>query len=244
MVAIEETIDKATASVAEIALHFPHAIEILNKYNLDYCCNGKKRFEDVCNTRNLDSDQIWSELLKTNANPGFDKRIRFETWNLSLLIDFILQNHHRYVRESIPEIRELLDKVCNVHGHEEPALHKIREDFINLANELWAHMPKEEEILFPAIDKLIQQKNGFIKGSNYLTNLDAPILAMEHEHESAGDLLKSIRSLTNNYTPPTFACPTYQITYKMLQEFDNDLMQHIHLENNILFPKAKLLTVK
>ncbi len=242
MVAIEETLDKTTASVAEIALHFPQAIEILNKYNLDYCCNGKKRFEDVCNIRNLDSEQIWSELQETNANSGFDKRIRFETWDLPLLIDFILQNHHKYVRESIPEIRELLDKVCNVHGNEEPSLHKIREDFISLSNELWAHMPKEEDILFPAIDRLIQQKNGYINDSIYLNNLNAPILAMEHEHESAGDLIKSIRSLTNNYTPPAFACPTYQITYKMLQEFDNDLMQHIHLENNILFPKAQMLT--
>ncbi len=244
MVTTDDIIDKATATVAEIALHFPQAIEILNKYNLDYCCIGKKCFEDVCNSHNLDSDQIWSELLASNTNAGIDKHIRFETWDLALLIDFILQNHHKYVRESIPEIRELIDKVCKVHGNEEPALLKIRKDFNDLADELLAHMPKEEEILFPAIERLMKQKNGFIKGSTYLNNLNAPILVMEHEHKSAGDLIKSIRSLTNNYKPPAFACPTYQITYKMLQEFDNDLMQHIHLENNILFPKAQLLTIK
>ncbi len=244
MVATVETLDRASASVADIALHFPHAIEILNKYNLDYCCNGKKRFEDVCKKHNLDPEQIWIELLVTKGDSDMDKHARFETWNLSLLIDFILQNHHEYVRKSIPEIRELLDKVCNAHGEDQPALHKIRKDFNSLAEELLEHLPKEEEILFPAIKRIIQQNNGFIENSVLLANLDKPILAMEHEHESAGDLIKSIRSLTNHYTPPAFACPTYQITFKMLHEFDHDLMQHIHLENNILFPKAKMLNAK
>ncbi|MEK6782391.1 MAG: iron-sulfur cluster repair di-iron protein [Bacteroidota bacterium] len=244
MVATDETIDRATATVADIALYFPQAIEVLNRYNLDYCCNGKKNFDDVCKQHNLNPEQIWFELLGTNVDSGTNNHMRFETWDLPLLIDFILQNHHQYVRESIPKIRELLDKVCNVHGDEQPELHKVRENFNSLAEELFAHMPKEEEILFPSINRIIQQNNGFIKSSTRLGNLNSPILVMEHEHETAGDLIKSIRSLTNGYTPPAFACPTYQITFKMLKEFDNDLMQHIHLENNILFPKAKMLSVK
>jgi regulator of cell morphogenesis and NO signaling len=194
MVATEETIDRASATVADIALHFPQAIEILNKYNLDYCCNGKKNFEDVCRQHSLNPGQIWLELLDTSTGADTTRRMRFETWNLPLLIDFILQNHHHYVRESVPHIRELLDKVCNVHGDEQPELHKIREDFNSLAEELLKHMPKEEEILFPAINTIIQQNTGFIKGSTRSGSLDSPILAMEHEHEAAGDLIKSIRS--------------------------------------------------
>ncbi len=239
--ATDETLDMATASVADVALHFPSAIDILNKYQLDYCCNGKKPFQEVCKKYNLNAEQIWFELQRIKADSGMDKRTRFETWNLSLLIDFILQNHHQYVRKAIPEIQELLDKVCNVHGDEQPSLHEIREDFNSLADELMGHMPKEEEILFPAIKMMLAQKEGTMKKSSLVPSLSAPITVMEHEHESAGDLIKSIRTLSDHYTPPSFACPTYQIAFKKLQEFDNDLMQHIHLENNILFPKSQLV---
>ena len=241
MTATVETLDRASASVADIALRFPHAIDILNKHHLDYCCNGKKRFDDVCKENNLDPEQIWQELQHANGGSTTRKPDRFESWTLTLLIDYIVMNHHVYVTRAIPEIKGLLNKVCNAHGEDQPYLLSVREKFNSLSQELLAHMTKEEEILFPAIKK-IEQNALTIKSSPSSDNLTIPIMVMEHEHEIAGDLVKSIRTLTNNFMPPAFACPTFLIAYKMLQEFDNDLMQHIHLENNILFPNAKKLT--
>ena len=241
MTATVETLDRASASVADIALRFPHAIDILNKHHLDYCCNGKKLFDDVCKRNNLDPEQIWQEVQYTNGGSSAGKSDRFESWNLTLLVDYIVMNHHVYVTSAIPEIKGLLDKVCSAHGDDQPYLLGVREKFNSLSEELLSHMPKEEQLLFPAI-KRIEQNTLHTKDSFSADNLTIPIMVMEHEHEVAGDLVKSIRTLTNNFMPPAFACPTFLITYKMLQEFDNDLMQHIHLENNILFPKAQLLS--
>ena len=240
MTATAETLDRASASVADIALRFPHAIDILNKHHLDYCCNGKKRFDDVCKRNNLDPEQIWQEVQHANGGSSSGKPDRFESWKLTLLIDYIVMNHHVYVTSAIPEIKGLLNKVCHAHGEDHPNLLSVREKFNSLSEELLAHLPKEEELLFPAI-KRIEQNALNAKDSSSSDNLTIPIMVMEHEHETAGDLMKSIRTLTNHFMPPAFACPTFLITYKMLQEFDNDLMQHIHLENNLLFPKAKIL---
>ncbi|HOX82935.1 MAG TPA: iron-sulfur cluster repair di-iron protein [Chryseolinea sp.] len=226
-------------TVAEVALNFPQALEILQRHNLDYCCGGKKPFVQVCEKAGLDVDVIWQELQNAKANHGGDKRMRFDTWHAPLLIDFILQHHHSYVRESIPQIQELLDKVCNVHGEDSPFLLAVRENFSSLAEELLDHLPKEEEILFPAIRKLFNQQDESYDLGFRPSNLQAPISVMEHEHDSAGHLVKEIRRITNAYTPPAYACPTFKATYIMLEQFDQDLMQHIHLENNILFPKAK-----
>lgn len=241
MTATVETLDRASASVADIALRFPHSIDILNKYHLDYCCNGKKPFDDACTRKGLDPEKIWQEVQRAGGGSSLGKPDRFESWNLALLIDYIVMNHHQYVETAIPEIKGLLNKVCSAHGEDQPYLLSVREDFISLAEELLAHLPKEEEILFPAIKQI--EKDAWNDKSSP-DDLTIPIMVMEHEHEVAGALVHSIRSLTNNFMPPAFACPTFLITYKMLQEFDDDLMQHIHLENNILFPKAKLLTQK
>ncbi len=227
-------------SVADVALTFPQALEILHRHNLDYCCGGNKSFVKVCEKAGLNPESVWQELQQVKINSGTDQRMRFNTWDGPLLIDFILQHHHSYVRESIPHIKELLDKVCDVHGSDSPYLLQVRDNFKALAQELLDHLPKEEEILFPAIRKLYNTQDD----SASTPNLQAPIAVMEHEHENAGTLIKSIRELTHDYTPPEYACPTFKATYIMLEQFDKDLMQHIHLENNILFPKAKEMQTK
>ena len=233
-----EHIDMSKISMADVALTFPGALEILTKHNLDFCCGGKKPFQEVCQRSGVDAEEVWQEVMQARATHGADNRMNFDVWDLSLLIDFILQHHHQYVRTSIPQIAQLLDKVCNVHGGDNPVLFSIREDFNALATELTAHMPKEEEILFPAIRKIVDQAKAKLNVTTAQSHLKVIITVMEHEHERAGDLIKSIRSLTENYTPPSYACPTFRMTYVMLNQFDNDLMQHIHVENNVLFPKA------
>lgn len=232
MIITEDQLEMANATVADVALNFPDALEILNRYNLDYCCGGRKLFVEVCEKAGLDAESIWREIHRSAAMPQRGSQIRFETWDPPLLIDFIVQHHHKYVRESIPMIKELLDKICDVHQEDSPFLLAVRDRFGRLAEELLDHMPKEEEILFPAARQLFGSDQGAIP-----FRLEAPIGVMEHEHEEAGRLIKGIRALTDNYTPPGFACPSYKITYIMLNQFDRDLMQHIHLENNILFPK-------
>jgi regulator of cell morphogenesis and NO signaling len=231
MTATEQNLEMETASVADIALHFPQSIAVFNQHNIDYCCNGKESFVQVCTKADLNPKAIWTEIQERQRNSGGEV-LNFESWKPSLLIDFIVEHHHKYVRESIPQLRTLLDKVCSVHGADHPELIAIRKDFYALADELLSHLPKEENILFPAIKRMGNNED------SEFTNLQGPVSVMEHEHESAGRFIKSIRSLSDEYTPPTDACLSFQMTYKLLQEFESDLMQHIHLENNILFPKA------
>ena len=238
MTLVDEHIDMSKISMAEVALTFPQALEILKKYDLDFCCGGKKPFRDVCEKSGVNAEKVWQEIIQAKGMHGADNRMNFNSWDLGLVIDFILQHHHQYVRYSIPQITQLLDKVCSVHGNDSPFLFSIREDFHALADELMAHMPKEEQILFPAIRKIVAELRAHQDVSLAQSRLEVAISVMEREHEAAGDLIKSIRELTERYTPPSYACPTFKMTYQMLKQFDDDLMQHIHVENNVLFPKA------
>jgi regulator of cell morphogenesis and NO signaling len=240
MTSADQTLEMNTATMADVALHFPQAIELLKQYDLDYCCNGKMSFVAACKNANLDPDKVWFEVQQAPTRRG-GNQLNFENWNSSVLVDFILQHHHEYVRDAIPKIQELLDKVCSVHGDTDPELIHVRRDFNDLAEELLGHLPKEEQILFPAIKRIEGQPIASVESKIEPAALDMPIHVMENEHERAGTLIKSIRERTHHYTPPSYACPTYQLTLTMLQEFDNDLLQHIHLENNILFPRFKTL---
>ncbi len=215
-------------TVAEVVLTYPNALTVLTRCNIDYCCGGKRSFKEACERKGLNTEKIWDEIVHgRNTENSF--LLRFSIWDSPLLVDYIVQNHHAYVKESIPQLQELLDKVCSVHGEDHIELVEVRDDFNDLADELLAHMQKEEEVLFPAI------KNGYQRA----INMGEPIRMMEEEHEQAGDLMKSIRQLTNHYTVPHDACPTFQLTYKKLEEFEHDLMRHVHLENNVLFEKVK-----
>lgn len=230
-------IEYEDVTVAEIAVNHPSSIYIFNKYQIDYCCNGKINFRTACENVGADYDLVRNELIQAEASsaPG---KIHFENWDASLLSDFIVQHHHHYVKKNIPFLQELLERVCEVHSDREPELITLKDTFKKLSDELLSHMNKEEAILFPGIKRLFDS-NESESYSPTLRNLHAPMTVMEDEHTQAGDLIKSIRMLTNSYTTPPEACPTYKVAFKSLQEFDQDLMQHIHLENNVLFEKVK-----
>lgn len=221
-------------TVAQLAIAHPGAQAVFAKYNIDYCCGGNRSFIEACHRLGLDPDQIWAEISEMRAG---DSAVTFkpEMWSSALLIDFIVQNHHAYVRRAAPELETLLDKVCDRHGNDSLELLQVRECFNDLWEELSLHMDKEEEVLFPLM-KRMESDSGDGRTEKIVWG---PIARMESEHESAGNLIRQIRLLSNNYTPPDFACPTFQITYRKLKEFDNDLMLHIHLENNILFDRFK-----
>jgi regulator of cell morphogenesis and NO signaling len=229
------TLDSNSQTVAELAISQPAALSVFTKYNIDYCCGGNRSLEDACVPLGLNPETIRQEIFSAPPQQS-SLSLQAENWSVSLLVDYIVQKHHRYVRRAIPEIEALLDKVCAAHGEDSVELLSIQQDFADLAQELLNHMTKEEVALFPALKRL--ETSGH-PAHPLADSLKAPISMMEHEHAVAGDLMNSIRTLSNYYSAPEFACPTYRITYQKLKQFDDDLMTHVHLENNILFQKAK-----
>ncbi|WP_028122306.1 iron-sulfur cluster repair di-iron protein [Epilithonimonas tenax] len=210
---------------------------IFKKYGIDFCCKGGRTIEEACSPKSLDKDQIYADienLPKTDGNS-----IDFNSWPLDLLADYVEKTHHRYVEEKTPVLQQFLDKLCKVHGGAHPELFEIRDLFFASAQDLAAHMKKEELILFPFVKNMVKAKisNEAIQQPHFGT-VENPVNMMKHEHTVEGERLRKIADLTNEYTPPADACNTYKVTFAMLQDFENDLHKHIHLENNILFPKA------
>lgn len=237
MTTLPEPQELLQKTVAEIALAVPQSLEVFNRYRVDYCCGGKRSLPEACDHAGLDVQEVIHEIEIAQKNQRHLNGLRFETLDPALLIDFIVQHHHQYVREAIPQVVQLLNRVAEAHGSDKPEVIQIRSIFIDLATKLLHHLPEEEEILFPAIKEFLETS----AESRFAirVSVQAPVLVMEHEHEEAGSLIQVLRLLTNNYTVHEGACPTFKLTYTMLEEFDKDLMQHIHLENNILFPTVK-----
>lgn len=231
----------AEQTLANIVNDNFRAAEVLEKYNLDFCCKGKKiTLGQACETNKLDLNSILKELdIIQTSNGNSSAQHRFQDWGMSFLADYIVNEHHTYVRDSLPRLLAYTEKIAYVHGNKHPELLQIADLFDGVAQELRAHMQKEEVILFPFIKKLEQaQQNKQPMPEPPFGTVVTPISMMEAEHEDAGNALYKIRKLSNAYTPPEDACNTYRVTFAELDRFERDLHQHVHLENNILFPKA------
>lgn len=215
--------------------------EVFKKFGLDFCCGGKKTLTKACSEKGLDVVQVEKELKAIEEKPSASSQ-DFNNWELDFLVDYILNTHHKYVLRSIPVIFEYTQKVAKVHGERHPEVVEVADTFLKVVDDLNRHMMKEENVLFPYIKILTATKNDFknLKPSPFGT-IENPVKMMEIEHEEVGELMENIRQLTNNYTPPANACTTYRLSYSKLKEFEDDLHQHIHLENNILFPRAVVL---
>lgn len=211
---------------------------VFAKYKIDFCCNGNRSVEEACEKKSIDSNKILDELQAV-LNSKTNQSIDYKSWPLDLLAEYIEKTHHRYVTEKIPVLLQFLNKLCAVHGERHPELFKINELFTASAGELSAHLKKEELVLFPFVKKLVAAKlsQGTIETPHF-GKVENPIAMMMQEHDNEGERFRQIAELTNNYTPPADGCNTYQVTFAMLQEFEQDLHLHIHLENNILFPEA------
>jgi regulator of cell morphogenesis and NO signaling len=211
---------------------------VFSSYGIDFCCKGNRTLENVCTTNNIDVNELLGKLLEVsvlNTNQAID----YSSWPLDLLVDYIEKKHHRYVEEKIPVIRQFLDKLCKVHGERHRELFEINALFIASSRAFAAHMKKEELILFPFIKKMVksQLQNETVQSPQFGT-VESPIAMMMEEHDHEGERFRQIAALSNNYTPPADGCNTYKVAYATLDEFEKDLHLHIHLENNILFPKA------
>lgn len=210
---------------------------IFKKHGIDFCCKGGRTIEDACNTKGENAQQIYDEIENLPKNEG--NSIDFNSWPLDLLADYVEKTHHRYVEEKTPIIQAFLDKLCKVHGGNHPELFDVKQLFDASAQDLVAHMKKEEMILFPFIKNMVKAKiDGSAIPQPPFGTVENPVNMMKHEHTIEGERLRKIAELTDEYNPPADACNTYKVTFAMLQDFENDLHKHIHLENNILFPKA------
>jgi regulator of cell morphogenesis and NO signaling len=229
--------DLVEKTLAEIVTDNIRSAIIFEEAGLDFCCKGKRSLKDACSEKNVDVQKIVNELanLLDNSNGTQD----VNDWQLDFLVDYIMNNHHQYVRRMIPVITLHADKVASVHGKNHPETLQIADLFLAVREELQMHMMKEERILFPQIKQMVlTQKENSQYFSPPFGSIQNPIRMMEFEHTSAGDALYQIRELSNNYSPPEDACNTFKALYSELKEFEEDLHKHIHLENNILFPKS------
>ena len=225
-------------TMGEIATKDLRKAEVFKKYGLDFCCGGKKTVKEACEEKGLNVAQVEAELNQADSNPT-SRPLPYNDWSLDFLADYIVNTHHSYVRKSLPDLRAYAAKVASVHGDRHPELLTVNKLVTEINEELTDHMMKEETVLFPFIKQLVNAKKDNQKlapvGFGTVQN---PINMMEHEHEAVGNNLAVIRSITNDYAIPQDACASYKLLFKMLEDFEGDLHTHIHLENNILFPKA------
>ena len=228
----------SSLSLAQIVNSNHQAASVFEKYHLDFCCKGKRSLEQACTEQQLSIVKVTDDL-KNIFTKDSNSTVDFEKMNLTQLADYIVQTHHAYVKNEMPQIQAYLEKVSSKHGERHPELYKIFQTFNAVKEEMEGHMKKEELILFPRIkelEKLANNENANLQLN--ITYLQSPITVMEQEHDHAGSLLNDIRILSNDYTPPQDACTTYRLSFAALKAFELDLHQHVHLENNILFPKA------
>ncbi len=229
----------ATQTVRQLATEVPNATRIFEKLGIDYCCGGGKSLQDACAQANIPLNDVLQSLEQGNAAASVAEERDFREARLSELVSHIVTTHHVYVKQEIPRLQKLLAKVVSVHGQNHPELFDMQHVFGGLAAELISHMMKEEMVLFPYVNSLEQAvQSGRPAPRSPFGTVANPVQMMEMEHESAGNALKQLRNLSNDYTPPQDACFSYNTLFFALREFETDLHQHIHLENNILFPRA------
>jgi regulator of cell morphogenesis and NO signaling len=224
--------------VGEIAAANPLARKVLEDAGVDYCCGGEKSLHDACMHSNVPAEEILKRLQENSKHAGRDEA-NWATASLSDLTKHIREKHHPFVREAIPRICALLERVTARHGQNHPELAGIERLFTDLGQEMYSHMQKEEQILFPYIEALERSARGDGKlEPPFFRTVRNPVQMMMQEHDSAGEALRTMRKLSSAYQAPADGCESYRELYRSLEEFEGDMHTHVHLENNILFPRA------
>ena len=229
-----------TKTVGELAVELPGATRIFEKLGIDYCCGGAKSLNEACSSAGVTEESVMT-LLNCLRGLGFDDggAKDWQTTPLSELTKYIVNKHHTFVRAELLRLKELLAKVCSKHSTHHPELFQIRDILFRLQADLTDHMLKEERILFPYIEKLeTAVGRGEQAPKPAFGTVRNPVRMMMQEHDEAGQALRSLREVSSNYQVPGDGCISFRTLYQALEEFEKDLHQHIHLENNILFPRA------
>jgi regulator of cell morphogenesis and NO signaling len=229
-------------TVGEMAIKLPGAIRVFENFGIDYCCGGKRTLSEACQAANISIEEVLSSLVQGEGAAQLPPVRDWQKEPLSSLVNYILQTHHVFTKQEIVRLEKLLDKVCAAHAQNHTELIRLRELFNVLKSDLRPHMMKEESVLFPyikAIEAALTRRQK--SPMPFFSTVRNPVRLMVMEHDNAGELLRIMRTLTNNYTVPADACVSYKALYEALNAFEADLHQHIHLENNILFPRTVAL---
>ncbi len=223
-------------TVREVALQLPQSTRVFETLKIDYCCGGNQPLAQACASAGVDVDNVM-EMLTQSTSPV--EAGDFQNLSLAELITHILDTHHVFTKSEMDRLQLLADKVLAAHGGNHPELVHVDELLTRLCADLKPHMFKEEQVLFPYITRLVdaasQKRPAPFAPFGSVNN---PVRMMMREHDTAGEILRELRALTSDYSVPADACISYQTLYQALENFEKDLHQHIHLENNILFPKA------
>jgi len=224
-------------SVGDIVKSHFQTVKIFDHYQIDFCCGGKQSLAEACAKKSIDPNKIIAQLEE--AIKILTLVPKFDEMPLDALIQYIREKHHSYVREQIPMLTKFLDKIEQVHGNKHPEIEMINAHFKASVKSLSQHMEQEENELFSLIEKLLKIKNGeSVDASSISIIAEESISSLIKDHENEGSRFEEISRLTLSYQPPRGACNTFRAAYENLFAFEKDLHRHVHLENNILFPKA------
>lgn len=229
------THEETMVTVGEMVTANPNRARVFERFGIDYCCGGKIPLVEACLARGVDVNAVQEALGECETDPSSELQKDWSQESMTSLVDHIITTHHAYLREEFPRLTKMTERVAEVHGERHSELLRVRDVFVALKEELELHMQKEELILFPMIKAL---DSGADAAADHCGTIQNPIDMMEKEHDSAGDALGALRELTGGFVPPHDACNTYRVMLDSLARLEADLHQHIHKENNILFPKA------
>jgi regulator of cell morphogenesis and NO signaling len=223
-------------TVGEIVANDFRTSSVFKKAGIDFCCGGKQSFTEACKENQVDALELENEILKIAEQPG-NEFMNFKNWDPVFLSQYIVNTHHKFVLKNLPELVFYTQKIASVHGENHPELVEVADLFVKINDELLQHLKNEEEVLFPAIQEVINTNSATAKKT-----IVSEITRMADEHEFAGGAMDEINRITKGYKVPEDGCNTYRVAFKLLEQFEDDLHTHVHLENNILFPKALNLT--
>ncbi|HBH85357.1 MAG: iron-sulfur cluster repair di-iron protein [Bacteroidetes bacterium GWA2_40_15] len=224
----EEEIDLLT--IGEIVAKDFRAASVFREAGIDFCCGGKKGFSETCSEKGINASGLKEELKKLGSVPNTTTH-NYNEWEPVFLCDFIVNTHHKYVLRTMPDLVQYTSKISEVHEDRHPELKQVAELFSEINRELLQHLRNEEEVFFPAIREFMSTGSQKSKGT-----ILSEITRLSEEHEFAGGAMDKINVLTDKYRLPPDSCNTYNLTFKLLEQFEDDLHVHVHLENNILFP--------
>lgn len=227
-----KNINFGVKTLGEIVTDDFRAAQILSAVGLDFCCGGKKSLAQACDEKSLNMTVVVGQLQEIQLQPA-NQSHNFKEWSVDFLADYIVNTHHKYVLKYLPELVAYTQKIATVHSSHHPELIEVAELFYQINSELLQHLKNEEDVLFPAIKEVLKSNSDIARET-----IHSEISRMNLEHELAGGAMDKINDLTNGYLMPDDACNTYMVTFKLLKEFEDDLHIHVHLENNILYPKA------
>lgn len=229
----------AEKTVRDIAVERPQSIRVFEKFGIDYCCGGQKPLQEACLKNGADANAVLKAIEELELRAGADDLHDWTTSSMESLVNHILTTHHEYVRSEIPRMQQILEKVESVHGKNHPEVSVAHRLFGELVEELTSHMMKEEDVLFPYIVRMEKAvASGQPAPPAFFGSVKNPTANMVQEHEAAGELLEQIRKNCDDFKVPEGVCTTFRAMYQGLEDFERDLHKHVHLENNILFPRA------